>query len=378
MMRKTFVTIFDRAKNFHLVKDVGQIPYHMHKEFGYESTLVTCKNDDEYSYLNKEVKGLKLDFISNLKIFKINSGVVFYLIKNARKIDILQQFHIRNYTLFYAFIYKLFNKKGINYIKADANEKFLLDRGYVVKKKYLKTINKNIDYISFETSDIVERFQKENPITSVKTICIPNGIDERYIEENSIIKNLDSTQKENIIVYVARIGTHQKNTELFLDSIEKINLGDWKVHLIGEIESNFESSIKSFFIKNSHLKDKVIFHGNISSRKKIYDFYSKSKIFCMSSRYEGFPLVYPEVLYFGNYIFTTDVSGAKDITKNGKYGTIINSTNPVEYSRILEKLIHSDEINSDLTAEIKLFAKENYTWQKIIKHLDENIGKIND
>lgn len=375
MKQKRFVTIFDRAKNFHLVKDVGQVPYHMHKEHNYDSVLLTCKNEDTYKYLDDEVKGLKLEFISNIKLFKINFSVIFYLMKNAKKIDVLHQFHIRNYTLLYALIYKFFNKNGINYIKADANEKFLEHRGSVIKKKHLNKINKYIDFISFETSNVVDMFKKENPKLSQKAIKIPNGIDEKYITEKLNISDSDCTEKENIIIYVARIGTHQKNTELFLDSIEKIELGDWKVHLIGEIETEFNTYIESFFLRNTHLKDKVIFHGNISSREKIYKYYLKSKIFCMSSRFEGFPLVYPEVLYFGNYIFTTDVSGAKDITKDEKYGTIINDFCSNEYSEKLENLIKTYELKTDFCNEIKDFAKNNYTWQKIIEALDNNIRK---
>jgi len=378
MNKKRFITIFDRTKNFHLVKDVGQIPYHLHKEFGYESEIITCKNDENYSYLDKEVKGLKLTFIPNIKLFKINLGVVLYLIKNAKKIDVLHQFHIRNYTLFYAFVYKLFNKKGTTYIKADANEKNLLDRGYIVKNKYINRIKSNIDIISFETSEIVNTFKKENPDLPVKVIHIPNGVDERYITEELKMSNNICSKKENSIVYVARIGTHQKNTELFLNSIKNVDISNWKVHLIGEIDPSFNTFIESFFEENKNLKDKVMFHGNISSRREIYEYYSKSKIFCMSSRYEGFPLVYPEVVYFGNYIFTTDVSGAKDITDNEKYGTIVKSFSAEDYSKKLSEILEKYNIDESFCDEIKGFAKENFTWQKIIKNLDKNIGYLND
>jgi len=69
-MKKTFVTIFDRTRNFHLVKDVGQIPYHISQEHEYISKIVTCKNEDNYSYLDNEVKGLQIDFIKILKYLK--------------------------------------------------------------------------------------------------------------------------------------------------------------------------------------------------------------------------------------------------------------------------------------------------------------------
>lgn len=376
-MKKTFVTIFDRAKNVHLIKDVGQIPYHMYKECGYESTLVTCKNDD-YFFLNNEVRGLNIKFIPKIKLFKINFGVLFFIIKNAKKIDILHLFHIRDYTFLYAYVYKLFNKKGINYIKADADEKYLINRGQILKKKHIKFINDFIDYISFETLNVVELVKEQNPLLADKFFRVSNGVDEKYITEKLNIKNNTFDEKENIIVYVARIGTFQKNTELFLNALEKIDLGNWKVHIIGEIEESFNSFIENFFKRNEKLKSRVVFHGNISSRKDIYSFYSKSKILCLSSRYEGFPLVYPEVIYFGNYILTTDVSGANDITNNGKYGIIVKDLTVESYSKSLETLIYSNNFDSKLSNEIKLFAKSNFTWQSIVQNLNKKIGTLHD
>lgn len=376
-MKKTFFTIFDRAKNVHLIKDVGQIPYHMHKEFDYSSTLVTCKNDD-YDFLDNEVKGLNIKFIPKIKLFKINFGVLFFIIKNAKKIDILHQFHLRDYTFLYAYVYKLFNKKGINYIKADADEKYLINRNHILKKKHVKFIDNYIDYVSFETLRVVDLVKEQNPLISKKFFRVLNGVDKKYITEKLNIGNNTFDEKENIIVYVARIGTFQKNTELFLNSLEKIDLGNWKVHIIGEIEKSFNSFIENFFKKNEMLKNKVIFHGNISSRKDIYNYYSKSKILCLSSRYEGFPLVYPEAIYFGNYIFTTDVSGSNDITDNEKYGTIVKDLTVETYSNSLNNLISSNKLDSKLFNEIKEFANNNLTWQSIVFNLNKEMGIKND
>ncbi len=371
-MKKTFVTIFDRTRNFHLVKDVGQIPYHISQEHEYISKIVTCKNEDNYSYLDNEVKGLQIDFIKNFKIFKINFGVIFYLIKNAKNINVLHQFHIRNYTLIYAMVYKILNKKGLNYIKADADEKDLIQRGTIIKKKYHNIINKYVDLISFETNEIVRLAQEENISFKNKFFKISNGIDEKYLEKLDLNK-IDCTKKENVIIYVARIGTYQKNTELFLDVIERVQLEDWKVYLIGEIDNKFKSFIQHYFEKNKHLVDKVIFLGNINSRKEIYNYYKKSKIFCMTSRFEGFPLVYPEAIYFGNFILTTNVSGSIDITDNNKYGKIVSDFSVESFSVILNDLILSSKINFALCQEIRKFAIENFTWQSIVSVLDKKL-----
>lgn len=372
MQKKTFVTLFDRTENFHLVKDVGQIPYHMYKEFDYNSKIVTCKNDSDYSYLTDEVKGLEIEFVSKIKLFKFNLGVIFYLIRNAKKIDILNQFHIRNYTMLYALIYKLLNKKGINYIKTDSNEKEIMGRTSIFKKKYLNIIEKYVDIVSFETKKPVELSIANYETLSNKIFKITNGIDKNYVSSLNL-ENISFQEKDNIIIYVARIGTYQKNTELFLKVLEKVDLKDWKVNIIGSIENHFKPIITEFFRKNSKLEDNVKFLGSITSREEIYKNYSKSKIFCMSSRYEGFPLVFPEALYFGNYIISTDISGAYDITSNEKYGKVIKDDNINEYASVLNNLISSSFLNEKKCEEIKEYAKEEFTWQSIVKDLDTKL-----
>lgn len=375
MNKKNFVTLFDRAENFHLVKDVGQIPYHMYKEFNYESKIVTCKNDKNYSYLNKEVKGLEIEFISKVKLFKINLGVIIYLIKNAKNIDVLNQFHVRNYTLIYALVYKLLNKNGINYIKADANEKELSSRKRIFKKKYLNIISKYVDLISFETEKPIELAFQNNELIREKMCKITNGIDENYVNELNF-GSMSFLEKENTIIYVARIGTYQKNTELFLKVLEQVDLKDWQVNIIGSIEEEFHQVIDKFFLNNNHLVDKVKFLGNITSREKIYELYSKSKIFCITSRYEGFPLVFPEALYFGNYIVSTDISGANDITLNEKYGRVIKNENIEEYAAILNNIINTEPLTENTYNEIRKFAKDKFTWQSIVKDLDAKLKAL--
>ena len=71
-----FVTMYPETENVHLIKDVGMIPFIMHKKFAYDSTIVCYKNED-YSYLENEVKGLKLDFIKKYTGKSIIDGAIY-------------------------------------------------------------------------------------------------------------------------------------------------------------------------------------------------------------------------------------------------------------------------------------------------------------
>ena len=116
---KKFVTLFEKTENFHLIKDVGQIPYLMHHYFGYDSTIVTYKNNDSYPYLEDEVQGLKLKFIPKVKLGRYSLSSLAYLFFNAKNIDVLHLFHHREKTYLNFLMYKWRNPNGIAFLKSD-------------------------------------------------------------------------------------------------------------------------------------------------------------------------------------------------------------------------------------------------------------------
>jgi len=95
---------------------------------------------------------------------------------------------------------------------------------------------------------------------------------------------------------------------------------------------------------------------------------NKSKVFCLSSRWEGFPIAFAEALYFGNYIITSPVSSAKHITNHGQYGTIAKA-DVEEFSKALQDCIKVGFLNAERFEELRNYSKNNYTWSGIIKKL---------
>ncbi|MCB8565222.1 glycosyltransferase family 4 protein [Fusobacterium ulcerans] len=88
----------------------------------------------------------------------------------------------------------------------------------------------------------------------------------------------------------------------------------------------------------------VILLGNIEDKNLLYDYYNRAKVFLLTSKGEGFVIVYPEALRFGNYIITTDVGGAKDITNNGEIGVVTEIENEEQYKKEILKVINKKAI----------------------------------
>ena len=108
-------------------------------------------------------------------------------------------------------------------------------------KAITKWIFKITDVFSVETEEARSYLIKVYPELEQKIISIPNGVDNLYLEEEIILRSWE--EKENIIITVGRIGTHQKNTELFLEALKDVDLGSWKVYILGPVEASFQTYI---------------------------------------------------------------------------------------------------------------------------------------
>lgn len=379
--KKSFVTIFTDTENFHLVKDVGQIPYFMYKTGNYEAELVTYRNNLEYPYLENEVRGLKLSFIEDTgRFLYAEKGVLKFLSSSAKRIDVLNLFHFKKDNILYLLVYKIFNPRGIAYVKLDMDLVFFKGynsffySNYRLKNYLLKVLTqlhfKLTDLFSVETEELREYLVKIYPELGGKLICIPNGVDDDFIGRNITLKPFE--QKEDIIITVGRIGTEQKNTELFLESLRITDLEEWKVYVIGPVEVAFKLYIKNFFDKNPHLEDKILFTGNITNRKELFDWYNRAKIFCLTSRFEGFPLTFPESLYFGNYIISTPVSGSREITNNGQYGRVVKAE-VADFATAIRQCISNGFLTAERFQSTRKFSKTNFTWPGIIAKLQDKL-----
>ena len=379
--KPTFVTVFTETENFHLVKDVGQLPYFMYKTEGYDATLISYQNNVEYPLINNEVDGLKLNFIPNKgRFLYFELGVLYYLLNKSKSIAVLNLFHFKKDNILYLLIYKLVNPQGKAYIKLDMDILFFknynafLFSNYALKNFILKALTswifKLTDLFSVETDQAKDYLLNVYPELQNKLICIPNGVDNLYLDKEIPIKAFQ--EKENIILTVGRIGTEQKNTALLLDALKITDLKDWKVYILGPIEESFKKYITDFYREYPQLENKVIFTGNITDRKELFDWYNRSKIFCLSSRYEGFPIAFPEALYFGNYLISSPVSSAEHITSKGKYGTVARA-DAHEFSKAIQNSIEPGFLSSQRYEEIRRFSKDNFTWPGIVKKLADQI-----
>jgi len=368
-----YCVLYPKTENVHLTKDVGMIAYKLKKLYGYDAFVATYKNG-EYPYLQDEVKGLKIDFIK--KESSHFKDVYAYLKKNAYKIDVLQIFHMTLNSVIYAYMYKMFNKNGIVFLKLDCT-KVLVDKirqMNIIQRQLLNLFLKRVDIIGVEKKELFEELKHELREHSSKLLNVPNGLD---FERKEIKAKTEFENKEDIILSVGRIGSPEKDCKILMDAFAKVDqskLGNFKLVFVGPIEDEFKKEIKDYFKEHEELREKVIFKGPIYDRKELYDEYRKAKIFCLTSKFESVGIVLIEAGAMGDVIISTNVGIADEIV-NSNNGAIIEVGDVSALTDGISNLITSKSL-AKASCVTEEFCRKNYDWDVIVKKLHDKIIDI--
>lgn len=376
-----FVTLYPRAKNVQLVKDMGLIPYYIRTLFNEDAELVTYKNDESYPYLDTVVKGAKVTFIK--KVFGRQIDGCIYLLKNAKKIDLLNIYHLNLSTFYYEIIYKLLNKNGKIYLKLDMSMEGLRTVQLHDPRGFIKRCDiKMADIVSVETRVIQKKL---NEIFDKEIIYVTNGcvLSSDKNEENpvntDIADYIDEVNTENTILTVAKFGTIEKASDTLLYAFAKsADKHDFCLKIIGTVEKEFEPVIEKFFKEYPNLKDRVIFAGEIHDRKQLREEYRRAKVFTLPSRSESFGIVLVEAAYEGCYLVTTDMTPAGyDVSDNGKYGLVAKTDDIDDLANKFVQICTDTEFDWKAHAvNISGYAKSVFDWEKIVTDLYNRIKQI--
>lgn len=355
-----FVTLFLKTENVHLQKDVGMIPFLLHKYYGYDSKIVTYQNSASYPYAENEVKGLSLHFLK--KRFGIIADGCFYLIRSAKRIDVLNVYHLNLSSFFYLLVYRIFRKKkSIAYLKLDMNPvglKTAFARGPVgfIKRRTMGLA----DVMSVESTLLLKKLKKHY---GDKVFYLPNGYS--LPEQDMVVK------KEDVILTVGNLGTKEKATDILLNAFaDSADRQGFTLRLVGSVTEEFQEFTETYFEQYPLLRERVIFCGSIQDKKELAKEYDRAKIFAFPSRSESFGIVLTEAASRGDYIITTrGVPAGYDISNQGKYGTLIE----IDDRRALaEEFAGLWEDNRDWerqAEEIRRYASARFQWEKLCADL---------
>lgn len=377
--RRRFVIACEVIDNVLLMKPHGMIPYTMMKAYGYDAEVVTYKHGD-YPYLDHELKGLKIRFLKPLLYKKAKWPFFWYLARNAKNIDVLMVYNIKKRPIYNGLIYKLFNPKGFLYAKADTSSSrfgFYVDNAFFLYRWWMRFLGKQFlkkcDAVSVESTPV---YKSVTQVPPEKLMKIPCGFDPDIVRMLGV-KERTFHEKDKLVLHVARMGIPQKNSELLLDAIAEMNIPEgWRFAFIGSQTDSFRKKVEQFRNEHREKAQATEFLEHITNKSELYDYYSRSRIFCLPSKRETFGNVLVEAQYFGNAIAgSKHLPSVQDLIDGGKAGVTFDANNPSDLASSLERLMCDDDRLEKMGLASKRYAQENLLWRAALKPLHNAIDE---
>lgn len=261
------------------------------------------------------------------------------------------------------------NKPSFNGMISKANQRYLNKQNVcnnIIRKIICKIVSVNM-HISYSFSDNYILLSK-NYIDDFKNFTHTKDLTKLRIIPNPITCYTGvNNKKENTILYVGRVDDKQKKVNRIIEIWEKIypKYKDWNLYIVGEGDSKV--NLKQYVIKNNIQRVNFI---DFSSPEL---YYSKSKIFLLTSDFEGFPLVLCEAMTYGVVpIVYNTFEAATDIIDNNKSGVLINNYNDWNKSEneFINKitLLMNDDFLLAKMSENAMIKASDYSIEKIMMH----------
>ena len=244
----------------------------------------------------------------------------------------------------------------------------------VSMKKYI--FNHSLAYLfSFWDSYILKKVKKADCIVTLtqedKDFWKP------YTKRLEVIPNILTITPKRVIDYrtkriiAAGRYVHQKGFDMLLEAWHLINknVNDWHLYIYGnENRKPYQRIVDKYGMNdNTHL---------MGATKDIAEEFSKSSIFVLSSRFEGFGLVLAEAMSCGLPCISFDCPyGPRDIITDKEDGILVENGNIEALSKAIEQLMNDEDVRQSM-GEKALINVARYDSSNIMNRWEELFSSL--
>jgi glycosyltransferase involved in cell wall biosynthesis len=228
---------------------------------------------------------------------------------------------------------KHFCWEHFNFSVNDEGKNFL---GYAIQFRKIARLlaARNCDQIITLTEKDKDLWIKGSKSFKGSIIAIPNPTPYENIESYPKFSNKTA-------LALGRL-TYQKSFDLLIDAWAEVCKvrSDWKLQIVGSGED--EQKLKQL-VKNLSIENFVEF---IPVSKNVVPYYEQASMYCMSSRFEGLPMVLLEAQAFGLPIVSFDCNtGPSDLINHAENGYLVECFDTQKFAQSLLQLMNLDEEN---------------------------------
>ena len=252
-------------------------------------------------------------------------------------------------------------------------------KGRVLKKNAMARITRillnSFDIVIAPTEKVKRLLESYKVATDIIEV-IPTGIDIGKFQKTVSSEEIDTillqygmNSKENILVYIGRIG-EEKNIEelIYLFNKAQTDIPDMKFLIVGG--GPYTNTLKAV-VAELNLQDKIKFTGMIDSGI-IYKYYKVGTVFVTASKSESQGLTYLEALASGCPVLCRWDSCVDGLIMEGNTGFTYNDGD--EFMEDLKKLLYNKELRDTIKQNsitiANKYSKENFGLKVIDVYME--------
>lgn len=295
--------MYEDENGFYIYKETGKFFTEL-QEIGHDVNVFQFselfQGNNYLADYNLRERGLKISNIKRRKSRNLAFLKAFIKgISEVRKVDFIYLFYPGHICTLIGLYSVLFHKPFGFYVRGEQNilsplSKFLYRRAsiiFTISPKFTELI-----------SNIGGRTQTVRPMMI-------------YGEEDIITDRTYNSKDHYNLLFVGRIEEDKGVFEIVnaLSQLISSSTTNFTMHFVGDGVNSQE--IKTL-IRKENLLDFVKFHGTITDKKKLKEFYKTCDLFVFPSHHEGFPRVLYEAMIFGVPIITSFVGTISSLMKD--------------------------------------------------------------
>jgi len=225
------------------------------------------------------------------------------------------------------------------------------------KRLILKRVLRSAKYVIVFTEGQKADVNKKYGVQSANIKVIPNGVESKFYYDE-----VRTIHKKPRLLFVGRLD-YQKNLQQMLRALDGIS-DQFETTLVGdgELLPELKNLTKELNLKNI----------NFAGRKdgaELLGYYKEADIFVLSSEREGMPLVLLEAMAMGLPVVATNVTGNRDVIKDGQNGLLVPYNDTKAFREALTKIKSDSKLYSTMSRTARNMAAR-YSWNRISELFD--------
>lgn len=297
-----------------------------------------CNSDLNFHFVLNYLKENKIDFVINQN--GVNTSISRFCVSvcNEAKVKIISVIHNSpDYVLYTLPFATLLSKSSI--FKSILTTSLKIFQKYGNKRgRYIYKNSSAVVLLSEKYRDIYIDYYLRSYDDASKIKVIHNPMTILNGNNNLVVSSKN-------ILFVGRL-SKQKSVIRLLRIWRRIVIkhSDWNLYIVGD--GTERSRLENFVVCEKI--NNVFFKGFTDPSR----FYLQSSIFCMTSQYEGFPMVLIEALSYGLIpVIYNSFAASSDIVCDNINGFLIDNGNQEEFINKLEILIENEPLRGEFSRQ---------------------------